>query len=386
MLLKQNSKNINEHHSLINLMNKKEDLHPDLLPYLHKQNGFVCLKHPLIFSVPYIEQLNALHNAQYEAKKQEVEKAKEEKNWSRYLIFHERPYRFEAFAQIFDQMDDKEYWENLGWIWTDTENLWQVKKIVYPLIQSKRPEKKHLMNEREQHFLQSLPEQFIVYRGHNHINKNGFSWTLSYWKANWFAHRFHKPLAGVVRAIVNKEDVLAFFEGRGEYEVVVDYKKVKKQQIKELNRPDWMETIRNSIIHNFQLEQNSYHGQWHWDKVEKNALTIADKTPSADKLVCQLFALLHDSKRQDENDDPKHGHRAAAYVKKLYHCGDLPIDTNQLEKLVFACNYHNDGKISDDPTIGSCWDADRIDLPRVNITPDPKFLSTEAGKNLMWAI
>jgi uncharacterized protein len=35
---------------------------------------------------------------------------------------------------------------------------------------------------------------------------------------------------------------------------------------------------------------------------------------------------------------------------------------------------------SEVPTIGVCWDADRLDLTRVGIMPDPEFFSTAAGK------
>ena len=34
------------------------------------------------------------------------------------------------------------------------------------------------------------------------------------------------------------------------------------------------------------------------------------------------------------------------------------------------------------PTIDCCIDADRLDLPRVGITPDPERMLTEAGKLL----
>ena len=34
-----------------------------------------------------------------------------------------------------------------------------------------------------------------------------------------------------------------------------------------------------------------------------------------------------------------------------------------------------DGRVSDDPTIGTCWDADRLHLPRVAIEPDRAFFS-----------
>ena len=31
------------------------------------------------------------------------------------------------------------------------------------------------------------------------------------------------------------------------------------------------------------------------------------------------------------------------------------------------------------PTVGTCWDADRLHLPRVSITPDPVLLSTQTA-------
>jgi hypothetical protein len=33
-----------------------------------------------------------------------------------------------------------------------------------------------------------------------------------------------------------------------------------------------------------------------------------------------------------------------------------------------------------DITVQTCWDADRLDLPRVGIQPLPQFLCTEAAK------
>ena len=33
-------------------------------------------------------------------------------------------------------------------------------------------------------------------------------------------------------------------------------------------------------------------------------------------------------------------------------------------------------------TIDACFDADRLDLGRVNITPDPEKMATEKGKEL----
>jgi uncharacterized protein len=36
--------------------------------------------------------------------------------------------------------------------------------------------------------------------------------------------------------------------------------------------------------------------------------------------------------------------------------------------------------VSADVLIGMCWDADRLDLTRIGVTPDPALMSTPAGK------
>ncbi|MCA9794566.1 MAG: hypothetical protein KC910_22315, partial [Candidatus Eremiobacteraeota bacterium] len=43
---------------------------------------------------------------------------------------------------------------------------------------------------------------------------------------------------------------------------------------------------------------------------------------------------------------------------------------------------HEKGRVSQDPTIGACWDADRLDLDRVGKAPDPDLMSTPTGKKL----
>src|SRR5690606_11492245 len=93
------------------------------------------------------------------------------------------------------------------------------------------------------------------------------------------------------------------------------------------------------------------------------------------------FGILHDVERQNESFDPQHVPRAAALVEWLN--GDLfSIHEEQLELLSYACRRHADGLTSDDPTVGCCWDSDRLDLPRVGILPDREFMSTPLGRSL----
>jgi uncharacterized protein len=118
------------------------------------------------------------------------------------------------------------------------------------------------------------------------------------------------------------------------------------------------------------------HGEQHWRTVCANGLWLAEPLDGADTFVIFLFALLHDSMRLNDSVDPQHGPRAAAFATELHGEGLLGTTPAQLESLRFACFEHTNGLVSKDPTVGCCWDADRIDLPRVGIWPDPALFST----------
>lgn len=137
------------------------------------------------------------------------------------------------------------------------------------------------------------------------------------------------------------------------------------------------------LIHKLSKESLLYkspiHGLKHWITVERNGLYLA-KFNGADTYMISLFSYLHDCKREDEYTDPKHGHRAAEYA---FHIRDEFIDLNDenFEKLYHALKYHNQSLDTADLNISTCWDADRLDLDRVGIYPDPnRLFNTEAKR------
>lgn len=370
------------------LIGRKEDLHPDLVPYIENSAFGKSLKHPLVFQIFYTPDLNSICNEAYRTKKEYINKAKEEKDWHRYIWMHERPYRMERSIHVSHDLKDDEYWSLLGSIWSDSENLWQYGTILGMLLSDPRPGRDGMMDDEEKKFLESLPEEFTIYRGHQVKNRLGYSWTLSYWRAKWFAQRFQNKRQGVVKARIKKSDVVAVLLGRNEFEIVAAPSKMKVSSMKKLpDRPEWMEAVKIECEKQYNFAKNySVHGPWHWEKVERNALAIAKKTPGSDQTVVQLFSFIHDSKRENEDHDPEHGLRAAAFAEELHKEKKLPISDHQLSLLMEACKFHNDGQVSSDPTIGACWDADRLDLTRVGVIPDPKLLSTDAAKKLLWKI
>jgi hypothetical protein len=367
---------------------KPQTLHEDMRTqiYTDKDTGWKCLKHPLVFGVPYAEEMNGTYNLQYKYKVEALDKARRGCDWSSYLFLHERPYRFSAFMDVADLMDDKSYWEMLASIWSDSENLWQFRDELTPLLNSDRPEKGAMMDEDEREFLASLPDTICVYRGHQRINKMGHSWTMSYWKARWFAERFQSKETGILRGFVKKSSIIAVLTGRGEFEIIVDPDHVTGAKDFKLTKSAKLRGFFDIGKDSFALGSRSMHGPWHWDKVLFNALELARSTEGADKQVVELFAALHDCKRQNESDDPQHGPLAAEYVRELRSNGVIKLTNKQFDKLEYAIRHHDNGTISNDPTIGACWDADRLDLSRVGMVPNPSLLSTEAGKQNIWII
>ncbi|EFK96850.1 conserved hypothetical protein [sediment metagenome] len=135
-----------------------------------------------------------------------------------------------------------------------------------------------------------------------------------------------------------------------------------------------------AVISQFPLDINSIHGPRHWKQVEKNGLMLAQET-GADETIIKLFSLFHDSRRENEHIDDGHGIRGAELAKstKGIHF-DLPDES--FEMLIEACRNHTDGQPTSNITIATCWDADRLDLPRVGIKIDPDRMGTAPGKRL----
>lgn len=136
----------------------------------------------------------------------------------------------------------------------------------------------------------------------------------------------------------------------------------------------------NLIIDQFKLDIESEHGIGHWKKVEKIGNYLAKYTKAGLEII-NLFSYFHDSKRENKGRDPEHGLRASLFIKELHDKGVLSLSEKQLNQLTFACQYHSNSKIkSNDITIQTCWDADRLDLWRVGAIPDPSLLNTAIAK------
>ncbi len=137
----------------------------------------------------------------------------------------------------------------------------------------------------------------------------------------------------------------------------------------------------------YMLDWHGIHGIDHWRRVRENGLRIARQN-GADQVVVELFAYLHDIKRRNDGHDPRHGQRAAEWIVRLDE-GVLPLDSEALYLLTYACRHHTQGLTDADITVQTCWDADRLDLGRVGIIPKTERLCTDVARRpeiLTWAI
>ena len=145
-----------------------------------------------------------------------------------------------------------------------------------------------------------------------------------------------------------------------------------------------MASIMAAILRGYSLPVRGYHGVVHWARVLENGLRVAEST-GADPEVVSLFALFHDSRRINEHRDDGHGQRGGDLAHSLR--GTLVhLDDARFELLYEACRLHTDGLVEGDPTLQACWDADRLDLARVGISPSPRRLCTGTARDLIeWA-
>ncbi len=136
-----------------------------------------------------------------------------------------------------------------------------------------------------------------------------------------------------------------------------------------------LDLVKNKSV----LFDSPMHGWRHWRTVERNGLYLARFTGANPKVI-SCFSIFHDCMRVNEKIDPKHGPRGARFA--LENRRYLDLSDELLKKLVIACKGHTYGRKSACTTVATCWDADRLDIVRVGITPKAKYLFSDEAKRI----
>lgn len=215
------------------LMQKVEEIHEDLKPYVFQHTKFSGLNHPLVQEIPLFDITRcAMINARYAQKREAVAKALADGNWSQLVMLHERPYRFEALQGILDKVSQDELPGLISWVWTDSENIWQHQKAWKEMwVSLDNPHA--AMDELETLAYGSMPAEITIFRGitARSRNRDGLSWTTNLEKARWFANRFAPPNPTIICGEVDKAKIFAYFARRNESEIVVDPRHIRNKRI-----------------------------------------------------------------------------------------------------------------------------------------------------------
>lgn len=138
--------------------------------------------------------------------------------------------RFEHFLNIRKDLHGRLYWYALGNAYQSSDNLYRMKGMVISSFNRPEPDRHFLMTAKERNYLEGLPDKIHIYRGMTLAEKRskyfGVSWTLEKRIAEFFAYEYGrnhstKNMAKTVQEItINKSEVIAFFNGRKEFEII----------------------------------------------------------------------------------------------------------------------------------------------------------------------
>jgi len=213
------------------------------------------IDHPLVRLILYTPDQNEYLNDMFKQKQRDLKKSISNKKWDHVLMLHERPWRSWAFAQFAPYMKPIEYWENLAFVYMDTEQVYEEKDMWIDFFNANVKQKRKLMNSKERKVIQNLPQHVTIFRGYNDLENTGHglmsvSWTLSENLADWFARRFAGDSnALVAEGICKKSNILAYFNRREEEEIVInplDVNIMDNRSAKELDLEDYSDILDRS--------------------------------------------------------------------------------------------------------------------------------------------
>ena len=158
--------------------------------------------------------------------------------WHIMFLMH-KPYRPLLFKLCDNKLSKEDFAKALEYVWTGTENPNQDPNVSISqwIKYFKKADKSLLMDEDDFAFYNSLSDNdpITIFRG---VGKDrepyGLSWTVSIKTAKWFAKRWKNTEAYMFKTQCYKKDVLAYFNTRGEDELVVNVKALDKNNVERI--------------------------------------------------------------------------------------------------------------------------------------------------------
>lgn len=178
---------------LMALLQKREPLVDELRLCVSEVNGgLVALRHPLLYIVPYSDQMAAYANALFTQKQIEVERSLKSKRFVRYIDLHEPPYRAQALLEVVSELPEEVAAQCFVNHLINTENVSQVKEDWLEIIECIGYESlQSLLNDFD-------ADELEIYRGvclkeGEELDLSpegvGLSWSTNREIGEWFARR-----------------------------------------------------------------------------------------------------------------------------------------------------------------------------------------------------
>ena len=122
-----------------------------------------------------------------------------------------------AFYEYRNKLSHPRYWDLLRTVWI-TAGMPENYELFRSLFSSKRPFRYFVMTPEDEAFLGALPNEITVWRASKGPEDRGLSWTLDEKFAAEYAEKKGRVL---IERQVQKKDVFAYFNRRGESEIII---------------------------------------------------------------------------------------------------------------------------------------------------------------------
>ena len=203
-------------------------------------------------------------------------------------------------------------------------------ELTTDTIRKLRDMKTPEQQEQTEKDIKELPQKITVYRGEGDRSarwENAVSWTTDINTANFFASRMIGRNAKIHIAEVDKEDIIEYFDNEQECIILPENIRIKDQiQVKGL---DYIEDMLPKVVeayHDYrelitdfiEFNMGDEHGEIHSARVLLNCLLLAKETKLTlhETDVLAIASVFHDTMRDNDGDDTKHGEESAKYYKE----------------------------------------------------------------------
>ncbi|MDE5539354.1 MAG: hypothetical protein K2J20_02585, partial [Bacilli bacterium] len=202
----------------------------------HKSN--YIMRHPFINKMVFLDDNNQLKEIKSTEDEEYIKNRLKNainkmKDYKLFIPFINKPYLPLFFKLTYMFASDKDFAEFLKTMWNYMEypncsrNISKNEWLQY----FEKADKNLLMSKKELKIYNNLPNEVEIYRGVDiHDNVYALSWTLDYEKAKYFSTTFNNK-GKVYKITIKKKYIFAYFNAGDESEVIVDYTKIKDNDL-----------------------------------------------------------------------------------------------------------------------------------------------------------